>query len=607
MCGNLDQHLIKHVQQGRGPCQVKGSHPTPCRAIKRGVSLLFCVYLTSSLSCFATARSREVESRERPGQPRIVNIYNFIRNSDFRLRNSEEILFDCTRRQIELLRSVNLPATWALQYDALINPRYPRLLKEQLAANDEIAAWWEIPQPLAEKAGLKWRGRYEWDPEAHVGFSPGYTPDERRRLVDVYMADFKASFGYYPRTVGSWFIDEVTLSYMAEKYGLVASCNCKDQIGTDFYTLWGGYWNQAYYPSRVNAYMPAQTRKGQIDIPVFRMLGSDPIYQHGTTPGLISLEPVYRTGGGGMPKWVDWFMGNLIENPSLAFGYAQAGQENSFGWDAMKNGLTYQVKLFAQQAKAGQIRVETLEQTGKWFRKSFPLTPPTSVVVLDDWKEQGRKTVWYDSRFYRLNVLWEKDSFFIRDIHCFDENLVSPTHDTPLKETSLVYETLPVVDWAFWSRSGGKQAGMWPVLVSTDGTTAPMRPEGMPTVKPLNSTDLSIVQPLKGGGTFSVVCAERRVTARGVDGQGKPLNWACHIVGGDLLKLIVKEVSSASVVYSHSGVEYRLKLGSGSGSCRPLIDGSLQLVPNQAGMLVMQFDTSSVAAAAKIRASAPIH
>ena len=28
--------------------------------------------------------------------------------------------------------------------------------------------------------------------------------------------------------------------------------------GTDGYTLWGGYWNQAYYPSRLNSYMPAQ-------------------------------------------------------------------------------------------------------------------------------------------------------------------------------------------------------------------------------------------------------------------------------------------------------------------------------------------------------------
>ena len=104
-----------------------------------------------------------------------------------------------------------------------LKTRVPRL-----PANHEIAAWWEIPRPLAEKAGLKWRGRFDWDWAANVGFSPGYTPAERRKLVDVYMADFKAIFGYYPRTVGSWFIDEVTLGYLAERYGIVASCNCSN-------------------------------------------------------------------------------------------------------------------------------------------------------------------------------------------------------------------------------------------------------------------------------------------------------------------------------------------------------------------------------------------
>ena len=108
-------------------------------------------------------------------------------------------------RKSSCIKQAELPATWALQYDALINPRYQKLFKEQLGTNDEIAAWWEIPRPLAEKAGLQWRGRHEWDPTANVGFSPGYTPEERRKLVDVYMADFKAIFGYYPRTAGSWY------------------------------------------------------------------------------------------------------------------------------------------------------------------------------------------------------------------------------------------------------------------------------------------------------------------------------------------------------------------------------------------------------------------
>ena len=538
------------------------------------------------------------------GEPRIVNIYNFIRNSDYRLNDSRQILYETTRNQIELLKTYHLPATWALQYDALMNPRYQRLLKEQLGPDDEIAAWWEIPQPLVEKAGLTWRGQHEWDPTANVGFAPGYTPEERRKLVDVYMADFKSVFGRYPRTVGSWFIDEVTLEYLADKYRIVASCNCKDQIGTDFYTLWGGYWNQAYYPSRLNAYMPAQTRAGQINVPVFRMLGSDPIYQHGTTPGLISLEPVYHDGGGGMPKWVDWFMDNLVHRPSLAFGYTQAGQENSFGWESMKRGLTNQVALFAALAKAGSIRVETLEQTGEWFKRQYPLTPATAVVALDDWKDQGHKTAWYDSRFYRLNVFWNREDFFIRDIHTFDERLVASTHERPLKETSLTYETLPIVDWAFWSVSDGKRAGMWPVLLGADGPAEPMRPDGPPVVKEQNTTDLSIQQTIQGGGAFSIVCAEKEVIFTGVDGRGEPLKWAFNVVGGEPLKSMIKEVNLTGVVYTHSGVDYNLKIGAKAGSCRKLDDGSLQLLPNGAGKLVLKFDTSSVAAVSKRQESA---
>ncbi|MDB6110215.1 MAG: hypothetical protein JWR69_1965 [Pedosphaera sp.] len=519
-------------------------------------------------------------------EPRIVNIYNFIRDNDFRLANSEAVLYEATAQQIQLLKQANLPATWALQYDALVDTNYQNLLKTQLGTNDEIAAWWEIPQKLVEKAGLTWRGQHEWDPAANVGFSPGYTPVERRKLVDAYMADFKAIFGYYPRTVGSWFIDEVTLDYMTMQYGIVASCNCKDQVGTDGYTLWGGYWNQAYYPSRLNAYMPAQTKAGQIDVPIFRMLGSDPVYQHGTTPGLFSLEPVYPDAGGSA-NWVRWFMNNLVLQPSLAFGYTQAGQENSFGWNAMQAGLTRQVALFAAQARAGQIKVETLAESGRWFHDHYSLTPPTSVVYLSDWKKQNRKTVWYDSRFYRLNVLWDNGTFFIRDLHRFDENVVSATHDTALTATSLAFYTLPVMDSALWSGSGAEPVGMWPVLLSSGGITSPMTPQGPPVVKELNATDLSIIQPLSGGGSFSIVCCETNVAFTGLDAQGQPLRWAWNLVGGAQQTSAVQNVASNSITYNYTGVNYQLQLAPGAGSCQLLSNGDIRLSPNSSGKLAL--------------------
>ncbi len=155
-----------------------------------------------------------------------------------------------------------------------------------------------------------------------MGFSTGYTPQEREKLVDVYMADFKQIFGAYPKSVGSWFIDEHTLSYMYEKYNIVASCNCKDQVGTDGYTLWGGYWNQAYYPSKLNSYMPAQHEQNQIPVPIFRMLGSDP-YVNTTRhwrkwQGVITLEPVYGSAGADA-AWVNWYFREFVQGEAMEF------------------------------------------------------------------------------------------------------------------------------------------------------------------------------------------------------------------------------------------------------------------------------------------------
>ncbi|HEY3863409.1 MAG TPA: hypothetical protein VGO59_16140 [Verrucomicrobiae bacterium] len=531
-------------------------------------------------------------------QPRIVNIYNFIRDNDFRVADSETVLFKATSAQVQLLNEFHLPATFAFQYDALMDTNYQKLFAGPTVTNFELAAWWEIPELLARKAGVPWRGHHEWDPAADVGFSPGYTPEERRKLVDVYMADFKSIFGFYPRTAGSWFIDEVTLAYMSEKYGLVASCNCKDQIGTDGYTLWGGYWNQAYYPSRLNAYMPAQTEAGQINIPVFRMLGSDPIYQHGTTPGLYSLEPVYRDAGGST-NWVAWFMDALIHQPALAFGYTQAGQENSFGWDGMKQGLTQQIRLFATEAKAGSIRVETLAQSGQWFKDHFKLTPPTSVVVLDDWRHQNRKTIWYDSRYYRLNLIWQSNALFIRDLHCFDETVPSPTHETALVGHTLAYTTLPIVDSASWRPPENRRI-RYPAALSLDGDGSHLALSGPPTVKELNATDLSIQQPLASGGMFSIVCFETQITFAGTDSHGKPLRWQWRLPGGIRRQSAIQSVTANSINYRSKGKDYELRLPADSGTCTQLDGGSVSLNPSASGQLIFTFETQAAKASANL-------
>ncbi|MHC4192321.1 MAG: hypothetical protein ACYSUB_22060, partial [Planctomycetota bacterium] len=396
------------------------------------------------------------EVKASSSSPRIVNIINFIRQCEPRVDwITEEVLYDTVVEQIKIISKHQLKGTFLLQYDALIDTRYQELLKGLDPDMFEIGAWWEIPQPLVENSGYKWRGRYPWDWHADVGFATGYSPSERQKLVDTYMANFKKIFGCYPKSVGSWFIDAHTLKYMHDKYGIIASCNCKDQIGTDGYTLWGGYWNQAYYPSRMNAYMPAQNPENQIPVPIFRMLGSDPIHQYDKGLGtgwqrVVSLEPVYRNGGGNA-DWCQWYFDAFVDGPAMAYGYVQTGQENSFTWKRMGKGYEIQIPMIAELVNDGKVTVQTLAETGKWFKDKFKVTPPTSVTVLKDHSDKNQKTVWFNSRFYRANLLWEKDTMRFRDIHIFNETVASDYLTKPGTSSQCFYYTLPVVDGFYWS------------------------------------------------------------------------------------------------------------------------------------------------------------
>ncbi|MDR1496984.1 MAG: hypothetical protein LBS59_01025 [Puniceicoccales bacterium] len=499
--------------------------------------------------------------------PRIVNIINFIRQTEPRpLKISDEDLYRCTALQVKQLKQLNLRASFLLQYDALINPKYAALLKDETFPGTEIGAWWEITEPHAKAAGIKWRGRFPWDWHANVGFSTGYTPQERELLTDVYMKKFYEVFGKYPASVGSWFIDAHTLDYMYKKYNITASCNCKDQIGTDGYTLWGGYWNQAYYPSKKNAYMPAQNTSAQIPVPIFRMLGSDPIYQYdaglgGRSQHVISLEPVYGAGGsrvgGGSKQWVDWFFKAMFDAPALGFNYAQAGQENSFTWEKMRIGLEYQLPILANLSKQKKIRVETLAESAAWFRRKYPTTPPTAFSVLEDYRNNGKKTVWFNSRFYRVNLLWHGEKFRFRDIHLFDENFASEyVNRAERKSTKCSFTTLPIVDGNIWS-NGSVLSGLRIVSAQT-GKEILLKE---PLVKQQTPEILTVTCETADGDSFHFTFSEDFIE---VASTKQTPQWILELTARKNAPLPFRKISAKKIEAIHRKFSYTLSCEKGN-------------------------------------------
>ena len=507
--------------------------------------------------CCAGCRSAGEKPVESAAAPRIINIINFIRQTDYRVENADSLLYETVCEQVKLVNKYDLPATFLLQYDALINPLYQDLLKSKLNDHSEIGAWWELTQPQIEAAGSKWRGEHSWVSHANIAFSTGYTKEERERLVDVYMAKFKEIFGTYPKSVGSWFIDAHTLGYMYDKYKIVASCNCKDQVGTDGYTLWGGYWNQAYYPSRVNAYMPAQTEEGQIPVPIFRMLGSDPIYQYDDglgqeRQGVISLEPVYEKAGMDR-RWVDYFLESIVDQPCLAFNYAQAGQENSFTWSNMSKGLEMQIPILDSLRKENKIRVETLGESGAWFKECFKVTPATAVTTLTDVRGEGNKTVWFNSRYYRANLLWEKGTFRFRDIHLFDESYKSAYLEKPGDGNQFLFYTLPVVDGFMWSE-GLDRAGLRIVRLDKDGDKEELALDH-PVVTEIGKDTLVVSAEDSKGHAFKITFYETRFEVAALSKEAD-FSWALELKAAAGKELPFTVIEDKAVNASFDGFNY---------------------------------------------------
>ncbi|MDP3733277.1 MAG: hypothetical protein Q8Q91_01930, partial [Candidatus Daviesbacteria bacterium] len=159
--------------------------------------------------------------------------------------------------QYKQIKIRNLPASWLLTYDVLINPdTRPDILG--FDSLQEIGVFLEVTPKLASSAGVSYSKTDSWH-RANAVFLSGYTEEDRIKLIDIIFEEFKKNFGYYPKSIGGWWVDSFSLDYMKKKYDISANLTVADQFSTDGYKLWGHYWSTPFYPKKYHAGVPART------------------------------------------------------------------------------------------------------------------------------------------------------------------------------------------------------------------------------------------------------------------------------------------------------------------------------------------------------------
>ncbi len=510
---------------------------------------------------------------------RVINIVNFIRGEEPRFEVEADFLFQPVREQMALLKHARMPATWLLQYDALVAGPYVPFLLEQAPADHEIGLWFEINRIHCDHAGIAFHGRggWGWDWHSNAALSVGYTREERVALADTAVEAFTRRLGRPPRSVAAWYIDAFTLEHFARRHGIVASANCKEQVGTDGYTLWGGLFSGGYYPSRHNALTPARHPEDQVPLPVFRMLGADPIHQYDADVGtghqqqVLTLEPVYGAAGAD-PQWVERYLDIIAFAPALGLSYAQAGQENSFGWEKMRGGYVMQLDKIRQRRDAGTLVVETLAQTGEWFARSFAATPAQAQVAATDTMGGHRGAIWYGCRNYRAGLAFEGGRVALRDLHVYHDHYCEPYLNRPCPGRDAVLDALPILDGHRWSGPDAAARGGFRIAAAPDAPE--VRVVGPLKVTETSDSQLLVSAPLGNGDQlelhFQVDRIDIRLRAMPTARLELRLQWSRRASAA------VRSASADKIDFSHGGVAYALGLASATAALGP--GGSLAIL-----------------------------
>jgi hypothetical protein len=537
--------------------------------MKRGIAL-FC-WLAALASGFpqavepgAAARPSGDWGGNLHGRPVIANTIS-IRVTAYNPPQSVDSCLEGFKAAIRYAKDAGIPSTYLLECTALREPRFVKIIKEELLTDPqcEIGPCFQVDKALIEAAGLKYTGPSDKlsGPENNHYWPVGFSAADREKLWDEFMRQWKELFGKYPRIAGGWAVDAYSLGYLHRKYGLVAAANCNDQWGTDTWTIWGAPQNHPYYPSRLNVNMPAQNRENELGIVMFRMCGLDPIYGPELTlhapwgqfqkPGFFGAEMPYSR----------WFITNCTETP-LSFAYIPGGQEAA--WTG--TGYRDQCEEIGKWVKSGRATAQTLEQTAAWFRSNYKVTPPSGYNFLSDWpdksercKPQGwidsiagfdwekeHKSIHYSSRFYRINLFWEENDFRIRDIQLYDERCPESYYDTACPYGDVVYEALPVVNLLRWS-TVKHLAGIRLVRIASGGARKPLA-GGNPRLDTTDNTDLKIEWALVEGGKVHARCEEDKLSFS-LSGQSQPGVWALELTWDELREPIEIQKVERDAIY----------------------------------------------------------
>lgn len=359
------------------------------------------IFLLILLFCFVSPQN--IFAKDSNNNLPSITVINLLRGKD--LGHEKDNLYQSLKDQWAVTSNLNVKATWLWQYTALEDKAMTDFAKKSMK-NQEFGLLFEIDRNSAQKSGVSYRG------QGPSYFSDGlllvsYDRAERKKLIDASFDKFKSVFGYYPKTVGAWWIGADSISYMQEKYGITAALRASDQFALDVYTIWGSPFSVPYVSSKENEGLPARTWDDSSKVVILQWAARDPV--KGYNDSTYSLQDYTLKGYG--QDYVNYLLNTYLKGPldDIVLGLENGGDINVF------NGFYKTALLNAKNLENnGKVKIQLAKDYADKFLKSKEIFSKRYILANSfDSKDQA---FWYFSQNYRALIGKTGNNLYLLDL-----------------------------------------------------------------------------------------------------------------------------------------------------------------------------------------------
>lgn len=391
---------------------------------------------------------REVNANEESSS--FITIVNPVRISSYTPNPSVSL-----KSEYDEIKKRGFGATWLLTYDVLSDDSMISVISS-MDENQELGIFLEVTQMFCSDSQVFYNKTDGWQRATSV-FLSGYSQDDRKKLIDKVFLKFKDKFGYFPKSVGGWWVDSFSLSYMKYKFGITGVLGMSDQYDLDGYQLWGTPWSTPFYPSKFHAGIPAGNIDDKLDIVTFRWAERDPLNGY-LTPGkkqasLYSVQDYPSVGEYDeyLEKLIDLY---AVKKDYNSYGHLTIGLEADYSKDVYESIYAKRMDLIKEFSE-NNVNIVTMEDFSKFYQTAFPDLSSIHTIEAKDLLGTNKHSFWVQSNSYRIGLIYDYDSRKLKvvDFRIYQNNFQEPNYISPNKDLELSINLPFVIDALIEGRS----------------------------------------------------------------------------------------------------------------------------------------------------------